>query len=519
MELISYHDSALSLLAPVVALGLVLITRRVVLSLLCGALVSALLLVNGDPLAAAKLLGGNLLAIFWDDGAINSWNVYILTFLILLGILSALLHISGGTQAFASWARKHVKTKRGTRLFTTLLGIVIFIDDYFNALAVGQIARPLTDQHGVSRAKLAYLIDSTSAPVCVISPLSSWGAYIIGLIATVLAAHHVNEASAFNAFIEMIPMNLYAIFGIIMVFAVAYFNINIGQMKVHEANAAKGELYNKQYGEPAGDLNLDDALTNGSAKNLLLPIAALTVSAFFFLMYTGGANLSAAGKSFTVMGAFAETDVPLSLLWSGSISVVVAMLLMLPQGPRFNHYTQAVKHGAKSMLPAVIILICAWLLVGLIGSLETGKYLASLVDNTIPPSALPAILFIVAGLMALATGTSWGTFGIMLPIAGDMAAAADIAMILPMMAAVLAGAVFGDHCSPISDTTILSSTGAGSHHIDHVTTQLPYALLTAAISFIGYLVFGFTSSISASLIAGLVCMVVVILLLRQHHSD
>ena len=219
------------------------------------------------------------------------------------------------------------------------------------------------------------------------------------------------------------------------------------------------------------------------------------------------------------MGAFAETDVALALLWCGSIAVFVAVLLMIPQQAGAAHYTGAVKHGMQAMMPAVVILVCAWLLVGLIGSLETGKYLASVVGDSIPHNALPAVIFVVAGLMALATGTSWGTFGIMLPIAGDMAAATEISLIMPMMAAVLAGAVFGDHCSPISDTTILSSTGAGSHHIDHVTTQLPYALLTAAISFIGYLVFGLTESIIASLAVGFVCMGILIAVLRQRHGD
>ena len=519
MELTSYQDSALSLAAPIAALALVLLTRRVVLSLLCGALVAALLLVGGNPMDTAALLFERFIAIFWHDGALNSWNVYILAFLLLLGILSALLTISGGTRAFADWARNHVKTKRGSRMFAATLGVVIFIDDYFNALAVGQIARPLTDQQGVSRAKLAYLIDSTSAPICVISPLSSWGAYIIGLIATVLAAHNIAEEGAFNAFISMIPMNFYAIFGLVMVFAVAWYNINIGPMKSHEDNAANGQLYSPASGEPAGDMSISDELGNGSAKNLLVPIAALVVSAVFFLIYTGYINLAADNQPFTIMGAFAETDVALALLWCGSIAVFVAVLLMIPQQAGAAHYTGAVKHGMQAMMPAVVILVCAWLLVGLIGSLETGKYLASVVGDSIPHNALPAVIFVVAGLMALATGTSWGTFGIMLPIAGDMAAATEISLIMPMMAAVLAGAVFGDHCSPISDTTILSSTGAGSHHIDHVTTQLPYALLTAAISFIGYLVFGLTESIIASLAVGFVCMGILIAVLRQRHGD
>ncbi len=519
MDLISYHDSALSLLAPAVALGLVLLTRRVILSLIIGAATAALLLTDGQPISALTLLSDNLIGIFWSDGAVNTWNVFILAFLLLLGILSALLHISGGTKAFANWARQHVKSQRSSRLFAAVLGVVIFIDDYFNALAVGQIARPLTDQHGVSRAKLAYLIDSTSAPVCVISPLSSWGAYIIGLIATVLAAHHVTSISAFNAFIEMIPMNFYAIFGLVMVFVVAYFNINIGAMKTHEDNAAKGQLYNPSHGEPAGNLNISDELDNGSPKNLLIPIAVLAISAIGLLVWTGAQNLSANNLPFTLMGAFAETDVALSLVWSGAISVVIAIALMLPQRASLSHFTHAIGHGILSMKTAVIILICAWLLVGLIGSLESGKYLASLVSDNIPLGTLPAILFVVAGLMAVATGTSWGTFGIMLPIAGDMAAATDVALIMPMMAAVLAGAVFGDHCSPISDTTILSSTGAGSHHIDHVTTQLPYALLTAAVSLVAYLVFGATNSIAVSLVIGLVCLAILVYALKQYQTS
>ena len=515
MDLVSFSHSPLSLAAPVVAIILAIVTRKVLLSLGAGVIAGALLLTSFNPVDTLIYLGKGFFSVFWDDG-INTGSVFILIFLMLLGIITTLIDISGGARAFGEWARKRVKTRQGSQLLTVLLGIIIFIDDYFNSLAVGNISRPLTDRHGVSRAKLAYLIDSTAAPVCVITPISSWGAYIIALIASIMAAHEVTNISAISAFVTMVPMNLYAVFALAMVLCTAWMDLNVGPMRTHERRARAGELYDTRKGTPPGAIAMLGESEKGRVSDLVIPVVVLVVAVTSALIGTGAAALQEAGDAFSVLGAFENTDVVSSLVYGGVIGLAVTVLRMLGHNLDSNTWVQAVVEGIKSMLPAIYILIFAWVLVDVIGSLETGKYLAGLVSqSSLEPSYLPVILFVVSGAMAFATGTSWGTFGIMLPIAGDMAAAADIAMLLPMLSSVLAGAVFGDHCSPISDTTILSSTGASCHHIDHVTTQLPYALSIAMVSISGYLVMGMTESVAAGFMTALVAFTLLVMLFRK----
>ena len=515
MELSSFSDSSLSLIAPAVAIILAVVTRKVLWSLGAGIIAASLLLTHFNPLDAIQYVAAGFYGVFVDEGAPNWGNLYILLFLVVLGVITSLISISGGARAFGEWARARVKTRQGSQLLTVFLGVLIFIDDYFNSLAVGNVSRPLTDRHRVSRAKLAYLIDSTAAPICVITPISSWGAYIIALVATIMAAHGVaGDSSPIHSFLTMIPMNLYAVFALAMVLCTAWLDLNVGPMLKHENRALQGQLFDANKGNPPGAPKLNED-SNGRVVDLVVPIVVLILATLGAMMWTGNTALAEEGLSFSVLGAFEYTSVNTSLISGGLIALIFTVVRLLGRNISGETWSQALVEGTKSMLPAIYILVFAWVLTGAIGELETGKYLASLVEGNISPSFLPMILFVVSGIMAFATGTSWGTFGIMLPIAGDMTAAADIAMLLPSLAAVLAGAVFGDHCSPISDTTILSSTGASCHHIDHVTTQLPYALVIALVAMIGYLVMGLTASVASGFVASSVAFALVVLIFRK----
>lgn len=497
MNLIDFASSPLSLLPPLMALGLAIITRRVLLSLGIGILVGAFLLVDYSLTNAASYVASKVKGVFIDGDSINSWNMGIVAFLLLLGMMTALLTLSGGTRAFALWAQQKVKSKRGAKLLAAFLGVFIFVDDYFNSLAVGAISRPVTDRYKVSRAKLAYILDSTAAPMCVLVPVSSWGAYIMTIISGILITHGLTEYSALGAYLRLVPMNFYAVFALLMVFAVAWFQLDIGLMARHENHANK--LNNEaQINNPVDEDNYIKESQFGKVSDLILPILCLIIATISAMLITGGNALSSDNKPFTLLGAFENTDVSSSLIYGGLVGVMAALITVVRQKWTLTDITKTLWIGAKSMFGAVLILVFAWSIGSVIGDMKTGTYLSSLVKGNIDPHWLPVILFLLSGLMAFSTGTSWGTFGIMLPIAGDMAGATDLALMLPMLGAVLAGSVFGDHCSPISDTTILSSTGAKCSHIDHVATQLPYALTVALISCLGYLVLGMTQSITIS---------------------
>ncbi|MGY5449719.1 Na+/H+ antiporter NhaC family protein [Agarivorans sp. MS3-6] len=503
MQTIPYTDSLLSILPPVIALVVALATRRVILALSCGIVTGAFLLSGYSFTGSSEYLAQLTVGLVWEDGAVNSWNSQIIVFLLLLGGMTSLMTATGSTHAFAEWAKTRIKTKRHATVTTALLSFVVFVDDYFHSLAVGSVARPLTDQAGVSRAKLAYLLDSTAAPMCVLMPLSSWGAYIIALVGGILVTHGITDITPLAAFAAMVPLNFYAIFALLMALTVAYFNLNIGPMKKHETAAQQGELFDSSKGEPAGSVNHQFEASNGSPLGLVLPILLLTAVTFISFVVTGAQALDQE-QSFSLLAALENTDVTLSLVYGGLVGLAVSIAFAVKQSLTASQLVNAIWLGLKAMSPAILILLFAWSISGVIGDMETGKYLASKLHGAINPAMLPVLIFILAGIMAFSTGTSWGTFGIMLPIAADMAVASDVALILPMLSAVLAGAVFGDHCSPISDTTILSSTGAACHHIDHVATQLPYALLVAAISIVSYLVMGFSGSVMTALSVGLV---------------
>lgn len=479
MQLIDYSQSFLSVIPAFLALALAVVTRRVLLSLGIGILVGVLLLTGGNPLHALTQLKNMAVGLTWADGDWSLGKPKILLFLLLLGIFTSLLTISGSNQAFANWAKKHIKGRRGAKMLTACLVFVTFIDDYFHSLAVGAIARPVTDKFKISRAKLAYILDSTAAPMCVLMPVSSWGASIIATLAGLLVTYNITDYTPMGAFVSMSLMNYYALFALIMVFVVAYFSFDIGSM-AHLEKVALNETH-------------DSAETENGPKGrvyaLIIPMLVLIFATVSAMIYTGAQALD----TFSILGAFENTDVNTSLVFGG-LCGILAVLLCTIGTIRSSDYPRAIWVGMKSMLGAITILILAWLISSVVSEMKTGEYLSTLVAGNINPGFLPLILFLLSSVMAFATGTSWGTFGIMLPIAAAMTMNVDPSLIIPCMSAVMAGAVCGDHCSPISDTTILSSTGAQCNHMDHVTSQLPYALTVAAATSAGYLTLGFTHS-------------------------
>lgn len=518
-----------SILPPIIAIVMVLVTRRVLLSLGSGIVVAAVLVASFSPVLSFVELWRAITVSFWDweGNHLNTDNINIMLFILLLGVITAFVSLSGGSRAFAEWAVRRIKTKRGAKLLTVFLGMAIFVDDYFNALAVGQISRPITDRHKISRAKLAYFIDSTSAPICVISPISSWGAYLIGLLGIIFGGAAISY-SPLSAFILMAPMNFYVVSTLILVFFFAWTNIDLFSMKRHEQLAAeKGQLFDPKKEIP-GQLKEDFPVHNyGGVRDLVGPIVTLVAVTLSMMVLTGYNASVADGLAVSIFSIFENTNVPFSLVIGGiSGTVVGALLYMAQMGYNETASTSLMSSaffsGAKAMVPAVVILIFAWGLTDLIDKLDTGLYLSEVVSRAnLPIAFLPVIMFVLAGLMAFSTGTSWGSFGILLPIAGKIMLDASPEMLLPALAAVLAGAVFGDHCSPISDTTILSSTGAGSNHIDHVVTQLPYALMSAAVSTIGYLMLGITGSVWIGLAAVLIVLVLLLsfLVMQDRKSE
>ncbi|QBQ64443.1 Na+/H+ antiporter NhaC family protein [Actinobacillus indolicus] len=508
MNLVDYSSSIWSVVPALLALLLAIITRRVIFSLSIGIIVGAIMLAGGNVVDAFIHLKNSVFSLVYKEEGINANNVNIILFLLLLGILTALLSISGSNKAFADWAQQHIKGKRGAKLMAAALVFFTFIDDYFHSLAVGAIARPVTDKFKVSRAKLAYILDSTAAPMCVLMPISSWGAYIITLIAGLLATYGITGYSPLGAFMAMSAMNFYAIFSMILVFAVAYFSINIGSMERFEQLAENTST-------PEDEIPVSSK-EKGSVLNLILPIITLIIATISMMMYTGNQALAADGKPFDVLGAFENTTVGISLVVGGLSALVVAtVLIVLGRKVSINDYIKSYAIGSKSMLGAITILFFAWTINGIVSDMQTGKYLSSLVAGNINPAFLPVILFTLGAAMAFSTGTSWGTFGIMLPIAAAMAANAEPALLLPCLSAVMAGAVCGDHCSPISDTTILSSTGAQCNHMDHVTSQLPYAITVAVASAVGYLVLGFTTSALLAFATTAAVLLVLIVVFRS----
>lgn len=480
-----------SLIPPLLVIGAVLLTKKVLLSISLGIISCALIIHSFLPLESAQAIVQSFVHIFYDNG-LNWGNIHLILFLFLLGVLTSFISRMGGTRAFASWAKQHVKNDKQAQFVSFFLGIIIFIDDYFNALTVGQIARPLTDKFKVSREKLAYLIDSTSAPVCVLSPISSWGAYIIALLSGIMAANQI-EGAPFTVFVKMIPFNFYALLSLGMVICAIIFRINIGKM--NEVKDYEEEIVHEE--------------VVGEAKDLIQPIALLVIITLGMMFYTGYLGAG----SFNPIAVLENSNTYLSLFTAACISLIFIMIRYFKKG--YKNIASPWMEGIKSMRGAVLILCFAWALIELISLVGTGTYLSELFISIQFDSAfLPVILFIISGFMALATGTSWGTFGVMLPIGAQMAMHMDPSILYLCLGAVLSGSVFGDHCSPISDTTILSSTGAKCNHIDHVTTQLPYALFTAGVSAIGFLTAGMYHNLFITACAVIISFILSVFILK-----
>lgn len=514
MALHVFHDSVLSLVPAVLAISLSMLTHRVLLSLAIAVMAGALLLNDFHLVATLSYISTSALHLIWNNGP-NIWNISLVSFLLLLGVLTAFITRMGGTKAFGAWALTHIHTQRGARLFTVSLGMLIFIDDYFSSLAVGQVARPVTDQHKIARAKLAYLIDSTSAPVCVLSPLSSWGAYIMGILTLIMTTHEIENFSALSVFFALIPFNFYPFMALLLVIVIACTGWGIGPMKNHLVKASLGQLFSEGKGAVPGVITKMTVDEHGRVRDLLVPIVMLIACAMGLIVAFGCYGIYLSGEPFSVVLILEYTDVGTALLIAAGIALVSCVLLSASHRFKMKDYVGVVKSGVQSMMPAIYILLFAWMIIDVIGAIGTGEYLAHFIHENLPIAFLPVLLFLLAGVMAFSTGTSWGTFGIMLPIAANIAMAVEPAFLMPMMGAVLSGALFGDHASPISDTTILSATGAGCHLMDHVVTQMPYALLSACLVAIGFLVFGFTQVYIWSVVAMLLGLAIALIIIGR----
>lgn len=476
-----YAAGWLSIVPPIIAIALALLTKEVLSSLLIGILTGTLIYTIGTD---GNVIMGTLQTTFTLMG--NKVDFNILIFTSLLGALVYVVAMSGGTKAYGTWAVERVKTRRATLFSTTGLGILIFIDDYFNCLSVGTVMRPLCDRYQVSRAKLAYIIDSTAAPVCIIAPVSSWAA----AVGSSLKGNGVFE-SDMAAFIASIPWNFYALLSIFMVVFIIWTGLDFGPMRRSEEKALAGDVG----GIRGGGAEPPKPNPNGTVADMLIPIAALIILAVLSLMYSGGYwGDDPAYHSF--QSSIGNSSAASALVWAAFGAVLVAFLLYVPRKlVPFADFMQGLVEGMKLMLPANIILILAWTLSGVCRDLiSTPQFVESLVMSTGPDFSLflPAIVFVIAAFLAFSTGTAWGTFGILIPIVVPVVQGVDPSLTVVVLSATLAGSVFGDHCSPISDTTILSSAGAGCNHIEHVSTQLPYALLVAGCSAVGYVVAGFS---------------------------
>ena len=461
-----------SLVPPLLAIILALVTKEVYSSLFIGVAVGALLYTGFHPWNAFNAL----FSIMKD-----SMNLNILIFDVLLGMIIVLMSKSGGSAAYGRWAGSKIRSKKSAMLATTGLGMLIFVDDYFNCLTVGSVMRPVTDRYKVSRAKLAYIIDATAAPVCIIAPISSWAAAVNSYVPKDAGI------TGFQLFLRTIPYNLYAILTIVMVFFVIIAGFDFGLMKKHEENAAKGDLFTSG-GEEFEKVKEEDISSNGKVIDLLLPVIVLIGSAIGAMIYTGFL-----GGATDVVSAFAGCDAETSLIFATMVTVFVMLFLYLPRKVvTFKGFMESFVEGFKLMIPAIGILIFAWTLKGMGDALQIGTFVESIVGTSASASLfLPAVLFVVAVFLAFSTGTSWGTFAILVPIAIAMFPGADhLEMMIIAVSAVLAGAVCGDHISPISDTTVMSSAGAQSNHINHVTTQMQYAAVVAVVCIIGYIIAG-----------------------------
>ena len=493
-----------ALLPAVVAIALALITKEVYSSLFIGIVVGALLYADFS-------FEGTVLHVF-NDGLIavlcDSYNMGILIFLVLLGTMVALMNKAGGSAAFGRWAGDHIKTRVGAQLATILLGVLIFIDDYFNCLTVGSVMRPVTDKHNVSRAKLAYLIDATAAPVCIIAPISSWAAAVSGF---------VEGEDGLALFVSAIPYNFYAILTIVMMVGMVLMKVEFGSMAVHEKNAKNGDLYTTP-DRPYGNIQAEEKPdSKGKVIDLVIPIICLVICCVIGMIYTGGFF---SGADFVT--AFSGSDASVGLALGSFFGLVITVVLYLVRRVlNFKECMDCLADGFKAMVPAILILTFAWTLKAMTDSLGAKDFVANLVSHSAGSlmNFLPAVIFLIGCFLAFATGTSWGTFGILIPIVVAVFQDTNHSLMIISISACMAGAVCGDHCSPISDTTMMASAGAQCNHVNHVSTQLPYAIVAAAVSFVSYIIAGFVQNAWICLPIAIVLMLAVLFLLKNVHSQ
>ncbi|NCC15859.1 MAG: Na+/H+ antiporter NhaC family protein [Clostridia bacterium] len=506
-EVSNMYATFWSLVPPLVAILLALITKEVYSSLFVGIVVGALFHSNFNLKQAYLTIftnqtDGGLLAKLSD-----SWNVGIIIFLVILGIMVSLMNKAGGSAAYGEWARHKIKTRKGALLSTFMLGVLIFVDDYFNCLTVGSVMRPVTDTHKVSRAKLAYIIDATAAPVCIIAPISSWAAAVAGV---------VDGVNGLDLFIRAIPYNFYALLTIVTMITLTVTNFDFGPMRLHEWNAQNNDDLYTTDARPYADTTEGVVKGKGKVIDLVLPVIVLIICCVIGMIYTGGFF---DGASF--VDAFAGCDASVGLLLGSAGALLITFLLYIPRGVlTFHEFMSCLPEGFKAMVPAILILTFAWTLSGITGLLGAKEFVAGILASNVGmfQILLPVIVFLIAVFLSFATGTSWGTFGILLPIVVPILDPTS-EMLIIAVAATLAGAVCGDHCSPISDTTIMASTGAQCDHINHVSTQLPYAFTVAAVSAVNYVLAAWIQNWMINLPIAIVSMVATILFIKMIYGS
>jgi len=493
---VSVYATFISLLPPIIAIVLALITKEVYMSLFIGILSGSLLYTMFHPVQTVTKTFDTIIAKLADG-----WNVGIIIFLVILGIMVSLINKAGGSAAYGEWAAKKIKGRKGASLATFALGAMIFVDDYFNCLTVGSVMRPVTDKSKISRAKLAYLIDATAAPICIIAPISSWAAAVTSV---------APEGEGLSLFIRSIPYNFYALLTIVMVIAISLMGFDYGSMKKHELNAEKGDLFTS--GKEENETEAAPANTKkGRVLDLVLPVIVLIVSCVIGMVYTGGFF---DGVDFIT--AFSECDASVGLVLGSFVALAFTFVYYLVTGRlNFKELTDSFTEGFKAMVPAIMILTFAWTLSGITMDLGAKVFVAEFVRANAAGLTwlLPAIVFVIAVGLAFSTGTSWGTFGILLPIVCAVFPGGGELMVISISAC-LAGAVCGDHCSPISDTTIMASAGAQCNHINHVSTQLPYALTVATVSFVTFLIAGLVQNALIVLPIGIVLMIATLFVIK-----
>lgn len=498
----SMYATFWALVPPIVAIVLALITKEVYSSLFVGILV-------GGLFYSGFSFEGTFNHIF-NDGFIavlsDSYNVGILIFLVVLGAMVSLMNRAGGSAAFGHYAKEKIKTRAGAQLATIALGVLIFIDDYFNCLTVGSVMRPVTDEHKVSRAKLAYLIDATAAPVCIIAPISSWAAAVSGF---------VEGEDGFSIFIRAIPYNYYALLTIVMMITIVLLNVDFGSMLTHEKNALNGDLFTS--GKAASDNEAEPKSSKGKVIDLVIPIITLIICCVIGMIYTGGFFQ---GEGF--VSAFSNSDASVGLALGSIFAMLLTIIIYLIRRVlSFSECMECLPSGFKAMVPAILILTFAWTLKAMTDSLGAAEFVAGAMEKSAGGLMilLPAIIFLVGCFLAFSTGTSWGTFGILIPIVVAVFANSNPQLMIISISACMAGAVCGDHCSPISDTTIMASAGAQCNHVNHVSTQLPYALLVAAVSFVTYIVAGFVQNPWIPLPVGIVLLLVCLFVIKGRSRE